>query len=222
MRTILYFLQVISYFFIIGIPIYLGVNSEKLIKIFNPYLLITTEIFYLFVIYFYFEKSYKFFEKLRNRYPISKKQTILNRKKGGRPPNKIITKLQNVELIKETIDFWNMDKWSKRVFYVTIISNIILIYYNNEHITEGLTKVIIDIVFFIILLLIYGFIFGSILETNQKEIYEVKDLVDNSIKSIDYELNYKIRNLITKRTNKKYITIIIILTISYILYKTNN
>ena len=33
---------------------------------------------------------------------------------------------------------------------------------------------------------------------------------------------YKIRNLITKRTNKKYVTIIIILTISYILYKTNN
>ena len=140
-----------------------------------------------------------------------------------RPPNKIITKLQNVEIIKETIVFWNIDKWSKRVFYVTIISNIILIYYNNEHITEGLTKVITDIFIFLLLLVgIYGPIYSSISETNKKETYEVKELVDNSNKSIDYELHHKIRNLITKRTNKKYVTIIIILTISYILYKTNN
>lgn len=133
----------------------------------------------------------------------------------------MIKRIKEQELVKELLDFWGVDIWSKRVIYFTIISISIFIYKINEGITQGLTKVIVDIISFIIFTSFWGLYYSDLLEKNRNYVNEIKNLLKTSFESneVEQKTNSIIRSIVRTRTNKNFVYTITIITIIFIFLK---
>ena len=111
------------------------------------------------------------------------------------------------KVIKETIGFWKSDTWSKWVFILSLFFYLLIIIHNNDHVKNGLIKIIVDVVSFIFI--VGGIIqyYESLKESTEKEILGIIKEVEmlHRINLLDNEVMIRIREITTYKTKKKFV-----------------